>query len=924
MNLPEILPYFDNWKRSGSGRYMGSCPMPDHNDSDPSVSICQDSVTGNILIYCWGCNRRGRDLVSALGLTVRDLFGDPGHPEATVVSGVGGITQEITDEDIHILQEYLAQTYENLPLAKDYLFVRFGLSELSGQMMNLGVDPGDSSINRPEGYHQFSNGASHLIIPFLNPEGHPVGMQGRRLEAGEPRWRSVRGGGWSKIGCFRWDIQGPVVITEGPSDALAVVGRDHGPALAVRGASLSAHTQTIVQIKNWLKDRKAVVIGDNGEAGQRFAAEISEQVGIPQWKLPDGVGDLAEFLGNGGELSEARSLAAASSIISTPENHLVETLEEKEIRLTVIKDKILNSSLATAYINDELKQELKELPEEEREYVFSTIVREARRGDVGDTRDGVDQLRRSVQRIITNDPPNGNGGAGNHGGGGRPNPNGLPEILWNPEDQLNVTESNVQSAMDHYAGRQFYQAAPGQYVKVIGDDLVNLKEAGVKSMLGQMGHWRVIQGQREIGHVPHEAAKMITDPSWECGVPTIKRRVEVPFMLANGDIISNPGFHDASGVFLLPRADDQIIVPEVPAIGQITGDDVRRAKQIFDDVVEGFVFKNESSRTNLIAMTLTSPLRELFMANPMVPLLVSTAPQSGSGKGTSVRVPLSTAGIGPQSLATTAYNSDENEFEKKLVGKLLKKSTYIFLDNIRCQVNSAVLEQMLTAANYDGRTLGYSEVNSLSTMVLWVSTLQSTGTFNRDLTRRCVPVELIKNYKGKWAHKNIEGYLADMRGELIWACFVAARKWAQDGSVVSNARLDGYGGWTEVIGGILENVLEYEGFLGNLGSFRQQQDEISMTIDGILERWLTLYGEQALPARFAVEEFDDPALHQMLGLHGNPSTRQVVNMMTRLLDSQGGYIINNTHMWMPVGTMETSPEGSKKHYQCVPLPQEDD
>jgi hypothetical protein len=307
----------------------------------------------------------------------------------------------------------------------------------------------------------------------------------------------------------------------------------------------------------------------------------------------------------------------------------------------------------------------------------------------------------------------------------------------------------------------------------------------------------------------------------------------------------------------------------------------------------------------------------------MVPMLTSTAPQSGSGKGTSIRVPLSTCGVGPYSLSTTAYNPDENEFEKKLVGKLLKKSTYIFLDNIRANVSSSVMEQMLTAANYDGRTLGYSEVNSLSTLVLWVCTLQSTGAFNRDLTRRCVPVELVKNYRGKWKHKNIEAYLAEKRGEMIWATFVVARKWLQDGGQKSDVRLDGYGGWTEVIGGILENVLGYEDFLGNLEGFRKSQDENAMTIDGVLERWLSIYGDTAQPARMAIEDYEDPALHQMLSLH-NPSTRQTINSLTRLLDSQRGYIVNNTHIWEPVGLQPFGHEGSLKQYRCMPLPPDDE
>lgn len=907
MNIDQLLPYFDHYQRAGNGKYTASCPMPDHNDSDPSVSISQDANTGNILMYCWGCNRKGNELVQAMGLSVRDLFGDPGAPNAVSMATQQQV--ELSEDELETLSNYVELTKRHLHYAEDYIDQRFGISVTLGrEALYLGVDPGDHDFGRPEDYKQFNSGVPHLIIPFLDPAGNPVGMQGRRLIEGQPRWRSKSGGGWSKIGCFGWHLSGPVIITEGPSDALAVVGRAGLPALAVRGASLSAQAGINDQIRSWLAGREAIVIGDTGEAGEKFAKEISEGVGIPQWVLPAGYSDVCDYLNDGNFLDEAIALAS-----KTPEPAPVDTRTIAEIVADLTEQ--VRNDLPGACRNDDLKRQLLSLPNWELENILTYIIANAGYGQRGVTQDYIRALRLALRAM----PPIDGGDGGDVPEPINRNPNNLPEILWNVEDQLQITEANVRNAMNDYIGEEFYQAAPGQYIKVIDEDLVSLKDPGVKSMLGQLGHWRVINGGRETGHVPAEASKMVCDPSWECDISIIERRVEVPFMLSDGSIVSEPGFHEDSGVFLLPRSYDRIVVPEVPTI--VTDEHVTEAKRIFEDVLDGFVFKDQASQSNLLAMTLTSPLRELFKTNPMVPMLTSTAPQSGSGKGTSVRVPLSTAGVGPHSLGTTAYNSDENEFEKKLVGKLLKKSTYIFLDNIRSQVNSAVLEQMLTAANYDGRTLGYSEVNSLSTLVLWCSTLQSTGSYNRDLTRRTVPVELIKNYKATWKHKNIEAYLADMRGQLIWACFVAARKWLQDGAPISEARLDGYTGWVEVIGGILEHVLGYQDFLGNLESFRRQQDEVGMTIDGILERWLTLYGEQALPARMAVEEFDDPALHQLLGLNGNPSARQVLNAIQRQLDSQRGHIVGNTHIWVPLGMMDTGPEGPKKHYQCQRLEQ---
>lgn len=893
---------------------MASCPMPEHNDSDPSVSITQDVTTGNILIYCWGCDTKGRELVQALGLPMSALFGDPGHP-AAVVQNAQNV--EITPEDQAALEARVKAANDNLDSASGYILSRFDLSVTEGKELGLGVDE--------------VFGAPYLIVPFYDPTGKLVGMQGRRLPDGEPRWRSVSGGGWSKMGCFGWDLEGPVIITEGPSDGLAVIGRAHLPVICIRGASNTA-PEVCEQLKEWLKvydpttgeisSRSALIVGDSGTAGERFAQGLFEGTGIPFWTPDDG--DLCDFLSDGGSLDSVLSLSSAPV-----EGPPAETAEERSSRLA----DYYVANFNTIVYDEIFKEDFRTLPNWQANDIHGRVrialMAAVAYGQRGDERRRIDGGIAAFQQALRDGPHIPGGNAGGVGGGGGVHapipddfdPDGLPEVIWNIEDQLHITNRSIREAMDVYDRGRFYHSASGQYVKVVGDDLVPLKESGVKSMLSEMAHWRIINGARETGHVPPDAARIITDPSWQCGLPEIKRRVEVPFMMADGTVISDHGYHDESGIYLLPRTGDVINVPPVPAI--VTDEHVAQAKQILEDVTEGFMFKDQASKSNLIAMTLTSPLRELFRSNPMVPLLTSTAPQSGSGKGTSIRVPLSTCGVGPYSLGTTAYNPDENEFEKKLVGKLLKKSTYVFLDNIRVNVSSSVLEQMLTAANYDGRTLGYSEVNSLSTLVLWCATLQSTGTFNRDLTRRCVPVELVKNYRGKWKHKNIEAYLAEKRGEMIWATFVVARKWLQDGGQISEVRLDGYGGWTEVIGGILENVLEYEDFLGNLESFRKTQDENAMTIDGLLERWLTIYGDKAQPARMAIEDYEDPALHQMLSLH-NPSVRQIINALTRLLDTQRGYIINNTHIWEPIGSHPYSHEGSLKQYRAMPLPPDEE
>lgn len=78
LNNHIILQKLDNVKQMGPGKWMAACPCPAHDDRKPSLSI--KDVGDKVLLKCHaGC--RTEDVVSALGLTMRDLFLDEGSDE---------------------------------------------------------------------------------------------------------------------------------------------------------------------------------------------------------------------------------------------------------------------------------------------------------------------------------------------------------------------------------------------------------------------------------------------------------------------------------------------------------------------------------------------------------------------------------------------------------------------------------------------------------------------------------------------------------------------------------------------------------------------------------------------------------------------------------------------------------------------------
>ena len=69
--IEKILDRLEKSKRYGNG-YMARCPS--HDDKNPSLKLTELS-DGRILIHCFaGCS--SHDVLSAIGLTVNDLFPD--------------------------------------------------------------------------------------------------------------------------------------------------------------------------------------------------------------------------------------------------------------------------------------------------------------------------------------------------------------------------------------------------------------------------------------------------------------------------------------------------------------------------------------------------------------------------------------------------------------------------------------------------------------------------------------------------------------------------------------------------------------------------------------------------------------------------------------------------------------------------------
>ena len=92
----------------------------------------------------------------------------------------------------------------------------------------------------------------------------------------------------------------------------------------------------------------------------------------------------------------------------------------------------------------------------------------------------------------------------------------------------------------------------------------------------------------------------------ETRFPVLRSIVEVPVFDSNGDLQTTPGYMPSSQIYCSPNI-------EIPDLDTITADEAKSL--IINDLLEGFPFIDEASRTHAIA-TLLLPFCRALISGP--------------------------------------------------------------------------------------------------------------------------------------------------------------------------------------------------------------------------------------------------------------------------------------------------------------------
>lgn len=211
-------------------------------------------------------------------------------------------------------------------------------------------------------------------------------------------------------------------------------------------------------------------------------------------------------------------------------------------------------------------------------------------------------------------------------------------------------------------------------------------------------------------------------------VPTLTGFVSAPTLRADGSVLDQPGYDEATGLIYDPHG---VMFPAVPP--QPSEEQARDAMLRLAHPFRAFPFVGKADESVALAMVLTGLIRRTL---PTAPLFLVDAPLRGSGK-TIIAEVAGVVATGHRPTAMSVGEGSAEELRKRLFAALLSGDAVILLDNLTCALTGDFLCSVLTSPTVQDRILGQSANVTVPTRVLLTATGNNIAT-RGDLDRRAV------------------------------------------------------------------------------------------------------------------------------------------------------------------------------------------
>jgi len=315
--LQDVKAQIDGTRKKSGGGYMGRCPCPSHDDTDPSFAFGEGSKY-DVVFHCFaGC--APENIIDALGL---DRGAARGAGEASNKRGVREAKKALSELPPSLKEEDPAPTTADpvcsmdqvfrwrdalweqtgpARAARTYLIEERGLTEDSLRVACVGLS-----------YDDRSAAEWWVAIPVITPGAEvctalkAFGFNPRQGQWATQRGRKVaRNAESGLLRYVRKEVHTPVVICEGEIDALSCLTAGVNAVTVTTGAQGFSKEEAWLVSKMVPAKRHGVVVAfDGDETGREAAGNVQPMmrragVDASVASLPEGA-DINDCLQQGG------------------------------------------------------------------------------------------------------------------------------------------------------------------------------------------------------------------------------------------------------------------------------------------------------------------------------------------------------------------------------------------------------------------------------------------------------------------------------------------------------------------------------------------------------------------------------------------------------------------------------------------------
>lgn len=366
-------------------------------------------------------------------------------------------------------------------------------------------------------------------------------------------------------------------------------------------------------------------------------------------------------------------------------------------------------------------------------------------------------------------------------------------------------------------------------------------------LLGKHANWTKYderKGDWILKDCPERVAKtLIARREWN--LPVLSGIIQAPTLRDDGSILENPGYDENTGLFF-----DAGNISFPPILSYPSKEEAIEALNIILELLNGFPFENEESKSTAVSAILTGLIRKSIRT---APLHGFTAPKMGSGKSLLADV----VGL----IATGKNNSvipqadNEAEEKKRLLSVLAEGDAIICYDNIEHPFGSPALCSVLTQETFKDRILGQNRSLTVPTNATFLATGNNL-TFIGDTSTRVLLCRLdpqCERPEERLFEIDLRQYILKNRSKLVMAGLTILRAFYVAGRPKQNipqyGRFEDWSNW-------VRSSLVWLGMQDPCISRKEIEnaDPVRILLGSLMESWYDYLGDISFTLKKAISK----------------------------------------------------------------------